>query len=195
MGDYRQLLEIARNRLNDMLRGDDGQAWKEAQRFVDGLDESMAGCDKQAEPVAWMKCTRVDANWDAYDFSANQHGDFITPLYTHPAQPVQPAGALEPIQCPNCHFFHATTGTHEANPAAAINEQLLKDAERYRWLRDSSQDPALVIDKRTKWVPEDDSVPGVGGYWEYEYRSGEELDLAIDAAIAAAEAQIKGNGL
>lgn len=65
------------------------------------------------------------------------------------------------------------------------------DAKRYRWLRDPKTDPALVLDKRTGYVPEDESVPGVGGYHTYEYRAGEELDAAIDAAIAAI-AQQKG---
>ncbi|KNE28145.1 hypothetical protein [Achromobacter spanius] len=59
------------------------------------------------------------------------------------------------------------------------------DAKRYRWLRDPKTDPALVLDKRTGYVPEDESVPGVGGYHTYEYRAGEELDAAIDASIAA----------
>lgn len=59
------------------------------------------------------------------------------------------------------------------------------DAKRYRWLRDPQSDPALVLDKRTGYVPEDESVRGVGGYYTYEYRAGEELDAAIDAALAA----------
>lgn len=58
------------------------------------------------------------------------------------------------------------------------------DAARYRWLRDPQTDVALVLDKRTGYVPEDESIPGVGGYHTYEYRAGEELDAAIDAAIA-----------
>jgi len=60
-----------------------------------------------------------------------------------------------------------------------------RDAARYRWLRDPQHDVALVLDKRTGYVPGDESIPGVGGYHTYEYRAGEELDAAIDAAIAA----------
>lgn len=60
-----------------------------------------------------------------------------------------------------------------------------KDAERYRFLRDPQIDVSQVIDKRTAWVEPDERVPGVGGYWSYEYRSGEELDAAIDAAAIA----------
>lgn len=45
------LLARARDRLNDMLKGDDGQAWKEAQRFVRELDGAIDERDKQAEPV------------------------------------------------------------------------------------------------------------------------------------------------
>lgn len=37
------------------------------------------------KPVAWMKVTSFPGDdWDAYDFSANQHGEFQTPLYRHP---------------------------------------------------------------------------------------------------------------
>ena len=61
-----------------------------------------------------------------------------------------------------------------------------KDATRYRWLRNPTTEVALVLDKRTNWVPPDEVVPGVGGYWEYEYRAGEDLDEAIDRAIEAA---------
>ena len=39
----------------------------------------------QQEPVAWMKRTSIPGDdWDAYDFSANQYGEFQTPLYTSP---------------------------------------------------------------------------------------------------------------
>ena len=59
------------------------------------------------------------------------------------------------------------------------------DAERYRWLRDPAIDPGLVIDKVVGETPLDEF--GCGGYKHYEYRAGEELDDAIDAAIAAAK--------
>lgn len=58
------------------------------------------------------------------------------------------------------------------------------DAARYRWLRDPASNVALVLDKRTGYVPADERLPGVGGYHTYEYRAGEELDAAIDAARA-----------
>lgn len=72
-----------------------------------------------------------------------------------------------------------------AGPQASAEQDAL-DAERYRWLRNPDQDVSLVLDKRAGWVPEDESVPGVGGYHIYEYRAGTELDEAIDAAIRAA---------
>ena len=51
-------------------------------------------------------------------------------------------------------------------------KRMARDAERYRWLRNPTTDPALVIDKR------------VGpSFWDYEYRAGDALDAAIDAAI------------
>lgn len=51
-------------------------------------------------------------------------------------------------------------------------ELFRKDAERYRWLRNPDQDVCLVLDKMVS--------SGV-----YEYRAGEELDAAIDAAMEA----------
>jgi hypothetical protein len=74
-----------------------------------------------------------------------------------------------------------------ANPATILAllqhvRELKVDAERYRWLRNPDQDVALVLDKQTEYIDADDSVPGVGGYFKYEYRAGEELDAAIDAA-------------
>lgn len=62
-----------------------------------------------------------------------------------------------------------------------------EDAERYRWLRDPKNDVALVLDKRTGYVSEDEQIPGVGGYHTYEYRAGVELDAAIDAARKESE--------
>ena len=61
-------------------------------------------------------------------------------------------------------------------------DSVLEDAARYRWLRDPASNVALVLDKRTGYVPADERFSGVGGYHTYEYRAGEELDAAIDAA-------------
>ncbi|MFU3956806.1 hypothetical protein ACM7EA_30695 [Pseudomonas aeruginosa] len=55
------------------------------------------------------------------------------------------------------------------------------DAKRYRWLRNPDQDVSLVLDKVSGEVPADEF--GCGGYLAYEYRSGDELDAAIDAAM------------
>ncbi len=69
-----------------------------------------------------------------------------------------------------------------ARAASAQGLTDAKDAARYRWLRDPETNPGLVLDKVTGEVPAD----GIGGgYRTYEYRSGDELDAAIDAAIAA----------
>lgn len=70
------------------------------------------------------------------------------------------------------------------SPDTQQAEQDRRDAARYRWLRNPDTNVALVLDKRTGWVPPDDAVPGVGGYHTYEYRAGDELDAAIDAARA-----------
>lgn len=51
-----------------------------------------------------------------------------------------------------------------------------RDAERYRWLRDENTKVALVIDKVTGYFED--------GIHMYEYRSGIDLDTAIDAAMA-----------
>jgi hypothetical protein len=64
----------------------------------------------------------------------------------------------------------------------ANKAEVERDAARYRWLRNPDTDVALVLDKQTSFVPPDERVAGVGGYHTYEYRAGEELDAAIDAA-------------
>jgi hypothetical protein len=61
-------------------------------------------------------------------------------------------------------------------------EQLKKDAERYRWLRDPNNDVAEVIDKKTGENPH--GLYGEFNGYAYEYRSSEELDAAIDDAMA-----------
>ena len=100
------------------------------------------------------------------------------------AQPEQePVACVEYIPC-------CTDQTCPKCKAATPPQRLpltdeAKDAARYRWIRDSGTDVSLVIDKRTEWVPPDDVVAGVGGYWMYEYRCGSELDEAIDQAIEA----------
>lgn len=62
----------------------------------------------------------------------------------------------------------------------AERDAAVADAERYRWLRNPSQDVGLVLDKVVGETPMDEQ--GYGGYKHYEYRAGEELDAAIDAA-------------
>jgi len=63
------------------------------------------------------------------------------------------------------------------------NEGLERDAARYRWLRDPESKPALVLDKVTGYVPWHEGTD-TGGYSTYEYRCGDELDAAIDAALS-----------
>lgn len=79
---------------------------------------------------------------------------------------------------------YAAEARRQMNHVAVLDAQLAaaqKDAERYRWLRNPTQDVALVIDKVTGEVPADEF--GCGGYRTYEYRAGDELDAAIDAAL------------
>ncbi|GAB1835939.1 hypothetical protein MyNCGM121_27130 [Achromobacter xylosoxidans] len=82
-----------------------------------------------------------------------------------------------------CHPFGETVSISRVEREELV--ALAMNGLRYRWLRDPQTDVALVLDKRTGYVPEDESVPGVGGYYMYEYRAGEELDAAIDSAMAA----------
>lgn len=130
-------------------------------RELKGIIEKLRAAQpvQEQEPVAWMIEDRDNRH---FIFRMQKPeaivGETLTPLYTAPPLPVQ----RQPL----------------------TDEQ--KDAERYRWLRNPATDVALVLDKRTNWVPADDAVIGVGGYWQYEYRAGEELDAAVDQAIEAA---------
>jgi hypothetical protein len=90
-------------------------------------------------------------------------------------------------------FVAYTDSVIAARKAAVgvLTDETEKQAARYRWLRDPTTDVALVIDKVTGGVPVDEM--GGGGYRTYEYRAGEELDAAIDAAIESTlTAQVSG---
>jgi hypothetical protein len=93
------------------------------------------------------------------------------------------------VRAETWNAWRAALAQQGASHAANAGEDTERDAARYRWLRNPSIDVGLVLDKRTGWVPPDESCPGVGGYHTYEYRAGEELDAAIDAAIASSAAQ------
>lgn len=113
----------------------------------------------------------------------------------HPAQPVQPAGAQVEVvgwifeddlsdEYPYDALFPYSKvdvvrmfPVFAPNPAAAINEQDRRDAARYQWLRNSGGSFDISVRQ------EDEE----GKYWITAY-SPNDFDLAIDAAIAAAEA-------
>lgn len=63
-------------------------------------------------------------------------------------------------------------------------DALRVDAMRYRWLRNPDQDVSLVLDKVTGYVEYHEGTQ-TGGYNTYEFRAGDELDKAIDAAMGA----------
>ena len=68
------------------------------------------------------------------------------------------------------------------------NEGLRKDAERYRWLRDDSA--SARIETPTVEVPDNES----DGYGGSKFIFGEELDAAIDAALASHGKTAGGEG-
>lgn len=57
----REALALAIARLEDMLKGDDGQAWKEAERALPGLRAALA---QPAEPVAGWRMVPVEPTTD-----------------------------------------------------------------------------------------------------------------------------------
>lgn len=96
-----------------------------------------------------------------------------------------PKGMDEKIWRKADEIFHATALVANDSECvkiiyAGLAENDL-DAARYRWVRDPSSNAALVLDKVSGEVPYDEGTQ-TGGYLTYEYRSGEELDAAIDAA-------------
>jgi hypothetical protein len=92
------------------------------------------------------------------------------------------------IACPKCSgLYHLIAESDIPAPLPRASEQadeaVTLDAERYRWLRNPSQDVSLVLDKVVGETPlSEDGLSG--GYKHYEYRSGDDLDAAIDAARA-----------
>lgn len=90
----------------------------------------------------------------------------------------------ESIELTDCRADELATiyvAAKELRRLHAENESLRKDAGRYRWLRNPEIHVGNIIDKRTTYNEVTDF--GTGGYWNYEYRAGEDLDQAIDAAM------------
>jgi hypothetical protein len=84
-------------------------------------------------------------------------------------------------------LLHCAVKDDPSNAGAQqVAEQ--KDAERYRWLRAPNTNVALVLDKVVGFEAPTEGLGG-GGYHRYEYRAGEELDAAIDAAIQSAKGE------
>ena len=107
--------------------------------------------------------------------------------YPYALEKAEKYDRLQPYLCKTCGGYGAVGNilTAEPCPECALPASVAdtRDAERYRWLRNPRQDVSLVLDKVTGYTPIDKF--GAGGYNHYEYRSGEDLDSAIDAAIAA----------
>ncbi len=162
--------------------------------------------------VGCSECGGIGAIWDTTDYDAmadfmaaeyQQRTENTEPVgqgqLRDAAQMIEPSGNSGELPSDDwltgCVGVQNQGGLHQITGLADIRrfaECVLKhwgkqdadrvDAERYRWLRDPKNDVALVLDKRTGYVPEDEQIPGVGGYHAYEYRAGVELDAAIDAA-------------
>ena len=138
--------------------------WRDAGNDMAALLQEMIDAPVP-EPVA-----RVTGYYGGYLSIATVDGRVLpagTALYAAP--PHQSEQHLEMVNAP---------------APSVPDADLVRDAERYRWLRNPDSNPAKVIDKLVSWAPlSDDGM--TGGYGNYEYRAGEELDSAIDAAIAA----------
>lgn len=132
-------------------------------------------------------CSDLIEPWEAFDY------EYVAAPENTPSAPGDAQDERQAFEAwlarrgvwPALCFEEVFIAGWNARPADAPAAGDALDAARYRWLRDPQTDVALVLDKRTGYVPEDESVPGVGGYHTYEYRAGEELDAAIDAALAA----------
>lgn len=93
--------------------------------------------------------------------------------------------ALERMDCSKAQSLTAgdllaIVGEIDYEPAPPAD--LVRDAERYRWLRNPDTDAALVLDKKVGWREYDEGTR-TGGYAIYEYRCGDDLDEKVDAAI------------
>lgn len=115
-----------------------------------------------------------------------------------PAGPAYPEGAVIVSRCcPTCDALAARLAEREAEIAkngrhamrvtiAQLEARLAnaeRDAARYRWLRDPHNSVAEVIDKVVGCDGAAEGIQAEVGL-RYEYRAGDELDAAIDAAMA-----------
>ena len=178
-GDQVQM--ILKHRLMRKVEGD----WLAASEFMTGEPDPSWLAKTEESPEEW----RIE---QARRVSGEQIQAGLTRAFASCKKPAPAAVAgkterWNPLDGGNAQTALQLTvviGNRDIQPSPEAQDDA-KDAARYRWLRDPTTDVALVLDKRTGYVPADEQVPGVGDYYTYEYRAGIELDAAIDAAIAA----------
>lgn len=114
----------------------------------------------------------------SYGMVSDSNGEYVTYYECEKVVASVASRAMEQID--------SIKSVHEAEVARlrAEVEKNRVDAERYRWLRNPDQDVSLVLDKVTGYVEYHEGTQ-TGGYNTYEFRAGDELDKAIDAAIGA----------
>ncbi|MDO9402087.1 MAG: hypothetical protein Q7T46_11670 [Polaromonas sp.] len=153
-----------------------------------------------AEPVAWMKTTNIPGDdWDAYDFSANQYGDFQIPLFRQITPANTPAGAGGEV---GADVIQLVRWAYE--DAASMVEQ--EDPRTSDWMWDDRDDLANAIHKRCEETIQGLATPappkqqfpqrilelikevarredsGIYGAWQDE--NGEPMQDDADAALA-----------
>ena len=146
------------------------------QELVDAPTPEPFGYFKD-EPFGWTDCAETD--------------DGAIALFAAPPAPSVPDGwkhdcagilandvELWVDSCPHCGKPRPAAAPTPAEAPADV----ARDAARYRWLRNPEQEVGLVLDKRVGFREHDEGTR-TGGYPMYEYRSGVELDAAIDVAM------------
>ena len=126
MSDLRKAAQQALEALEIASRnGADGLKRYELKELDDAITALRTVlAQPEPEPVAWMKCINIPGDdWDAYDFSANQYGEFQTPLYTAPpkCKPLTDQEIIEAIK-------HISHNEMSAFSIARAIENVLKNA-------------------------------------------------------------------
>lgn len=159
---------------------DKGAPWILYRQDLATILRRVAAHHQQPAPVE-CSCPHMDMSEPA-----NNHSPSCPGRQTQQPASVSDYIATVPDNCDRIIWRGQYHHLPPHQPTPVVDDSMRKDAERYRWLRNPTSDVGLVIDKVTGEVPYHEGTH-TGGYATYEYRAGDELDSAIDAALARAQ--------
>ena len=162
-----------------------GKSMGNAEKCASALRSALAQQPATGEPVAWM---HPSGGVLQALLAGIERNTYTIPLYTHPAPsvPATPEPVMD-VRCEGCgymthhreHMGCVRAAKQHTHPAPSVPGDMVRDAERYRWLA------GYCLSTSEHW----------GGRWSIiidgpapkTHDSEDDLDEAIDAAMLAAK--------